>query len=88
MEGMNNKKYNLLKEIMEVDFRIVDLGLYLDTHIGDDGAIRMRNEAVKKSEMLKEMYEKEYGMLTQTAENNSGSWDWVDGPWPWEKMGV
>jgi len=54
----------LLKEIMAVDFSMVELNLYLDTHPMDQRALRLHNEYVIKYKMLKDKYEQDCAPLT------------------------
>ena len=45
--------YQLLEEIQAIDFVIVELNLYLDTHPHDVEAIKQYNEAAQHSMQLK-----------------------------------
>ena len=82
---MMSSKNTLLKEIMEEDFRSIDLGLYLDTHTCDRDAIKIRNESVIKSAALKDEYEKCFGMLRSTQPSHCDTWEWAEGLWPWDE---
>ena len=75
----------LLKQMMEMDFRATDLNLYLNTHPSDTEALKMYNEAVNKSNLIKKDYEKHFGPLTGARSTDLDSWRWMDSPWPWEK---
>ena len=33
---------------------------------------------------LKYEYEKMFGPLTPSVNNNTETWEWIKGPWPWE----
>ena len=61
---ISRDRLELLKEIMAVDFSLVELNLYLDTHPMDQRALRLHNEYVVKYKLLKEKYEKDYAPLT------------------------
>ncbi|BED92893.1 MAG: spore coat protein CotJB [Candidatus Paraimprobicoccus trichonymphae] len=78
-------KERLLRRISSLDFAVVELNLYLDTH---QNAIEVKNklqEYKKKSEKLKKDYEKRFGAITSTTDSNVGNaWEWVSDPWPWE----
>ena len=78
-----NKKSELLKKIMSLNFAINDLVLYLDTHPNDLRAIEMHNDYSDKLIVLTAEYQKLYGTLTVNFMSNS--WDWIDEPWPWER---
>ncbi len=81
---MNKDK--LKHEIMALDFALVDLKLYLNTHPDCASSIKLYNSIVEKRKVLFDTYQSLYGPLI--AETYSGSeecWDWVDDPWPWQK---
>jgi len=77
-------KCKLLKEIKQVDFVLKELNLYLDTHPCSKEALEMFNINEKKAKQLKYDYEKLFGPLTPSANNNTEAWEWIKGPWPWE----
>lgn len=76
----------LLKEIMEVDFMIKDLNLYLNTHPCCQKGINLFNEFQKRSNRLREAYSEKYGPLTVEDNLDNTTWQWVKNPWPWERM--
>ena len=74
----------LMREIMEYDFVETELVLYLDTHPRDMKALEMHSAIAKKAMELREEYEKKYGPLTTKGVKPTGSWSWIESPWPWE----
>lgn len=77
--------YELLEEIQAVDFVLVELTLYLDTHPQDYEAINQFNQFSKKSKLLKKAFEQQFGPLQQFGASYSGyPWNWDDAPWPWQ----
>ena len=84
MEESYNKRKELINEIKALDFAIIDLGLYLDTHPEDQRAIQMHNDDCRKEKSLEDDYQKLYGPLTIFDSNDSG-WKWISKPWPWER---
>lgn len=82
---MNREK--LLKEVMASDFTIIDLHLYLNTHPNDQKALALYNSNVQRSRMLRARYESLYGPLSAHMSTSSYPWQWIQGPWPWEKEG-
>ncbi len=74
-----------LGKIMAVDFVVKELNLYLDTHNDDAGAFAYRKEMIALSKELKKDYVKAYGPVTLSDLDKSDSYDWLKGPWPWEK---
>ena len=86
---ISRERLELLKEIMAVDFSLVELNLYLDTHPLDQRALRLNNEYVMRHKMLKENHEKEYGPINHRFVSEC-PYEWIENPWPWEidyKMG-
>ncbi len=73
-----------LKEIQELDFRMLDLQLFLDTHPFETKAVEEFNSASKKLGAMKTHYERLYGPLMLTGDNYTTPWQWIEGPWPWQ----
>ncbi|NLY43875.1 MAG: spore coat protein CotJB [Clostridiaceae bacterium] len=80
---MDMNRDELLKQIMALDFTIVDLNLYLNTHPYDQNALMRYNAAVMQSRMLKNQYESLYGPLTAYHSTSCYPWQWINNPWPW-----
>lgn len=77
--------YSLLEEIQAIDFVIVELNLYLDTHPQDLEAIKQFNEMTLKSMELKQHFEQQFGPLMNFGRSFSGyPWSWNETPWPWQ----
>ena len=77
--------YTLLEEIQVIDFVIVELNLYLDTHPDDYDAIQQFNENTEKSMKLKVKFEQKFGPLMNFGRSYSDyPFNWVDTPWPWQ----
>ncbi len=77
--------YELMCELQAVDFVLVDLMLYLDTHPQDMQAIQQFNQMAQVRQQLKHEVEKIYGPLQQYGNSYSGyPWNWNDSPWPWQ----
>lgn len=75
----------MLQKISALDFYIIDLHLYLDTHPDDSEAITMYNDCVCKVKELREEYNKNYDMLLANNSTSRQPWQWIENPWPWEK---
>lgn len=84
MNKNTNEREVLLKRIQELEFAMVDLGLYLDSHPCNTEAISEFDDLKCEHEKLKAEYEKCYGPLTITGNNDCNYWSWVATPWPWE----
>lgn len=76
----------LLFKIMEVDFAINDLNLYLDLHPEDEMIYEKFKMYTNECIRLKDEYAKRFGPLT-LDQTNSNSYEWMKNPWPWENNG-
>ena len=73
----------MIMKIRELDFAIIELALYLDTHPDDRKALCLHREYAKEVKELKDKYQKVYGPLTINYPCNK--WRWLEEPWPWER---
>lgn len=81
---MGNSKEQLLRDIGIVDFVLIELGLYLDTHPMDRNAMEYFNHYSRiKYQMEKEFSIKYYPLRMDMAESNK-EWRWGAAPLPWE----
>lgn len=80
---MDMTREKMLDEVMAVDFMLVDLQLFLNTHPYDQRALSIYMSYVQKSRWLRSNYERMYGPLKATA-SNTFPWPWIKSPWPWE----
>ena len=91
--GMTYEKLNhtieresLLFKIMEMDFAVNDLNLYLDLHPEDNMIYEKFKAYTKECIRLKDEYARTYGPLT-LEQTNKNSYEWMKNPWPWDKSG-
>ena len=77
------KREEMMMQIRELDFAIIELGLYLDTHPEDRRALCLHNSYSRECKELKDKYQKVYGPLTMDFPCNK--WRWLEEPWPWER---
>lgn len=84
-KGTCNKN-SLYHMLMAIDFALIDLMMYLDTHPCDCGSRKLANEYAEKLCEIKKKYERKYGPLTasSSARDCDDKWEWICGPWPWE----
>ena len=73
----------MLSKIKELNFAIIELGLYLDTHPDDEKALCLHRKYTKELKELKDKYQKVYGPLSIYFPCNK--WRWLEEPWPWER---
>lgn len=76
--------YVMLKELQELDFVLVELTLYLDTHPFDQAAIHQFNQTAQKRQQLAGHFEMKFGPLKQFQSYSRSPWQWIDTPWPWQ----
>lgn len=85
MHKLPKEFYPLMEELQAVDFVLVELTLYLDTHPNDQEAIQQFNQFAQARQQLMQQVEQCYGPLQQYGNSYSGyPWNWNDGPWPWQ----
>ncbi len=85
MKQMPPEYYKQLEELQVMDFVIVELALYLDTHPSDMDAIRQYNEYIKKRRTFLVQFEQEFGPITSFGYSYSRHpWEWKEAPWPWQ----
>lgn len=77
-------KKELLEQIQQLQFVVIELNLFLDTHPDNTTALRDYNTTVTKLKRVQNLYNRHYGMLTPINISRNG-WDWVESPWPWER---
>ncbi len=85
MSITDRSRETLLWTLSALDFMLVDIGLYLDTHPSDCEAIEKYNEILKKANAARCEYENQYGPLTSFRSAANYEFDWIDDPWPWQK---
>jgi spore coat protein JB len=84
-EEQKKQYYELLEEMQQVDFVLVDLNHYLNTHPEDNTAIKQYNEFAQKSMVLKNKFQALFGPLYHFGNSYSTyPWSWKDAPWPWQ----
>lgn len=72
-----------LTELQALEFVLVELGLYLDTHQDDAQAMELYRQYAALEKEGKARYEAMYGPITQTATAQAKTWTWLMDPWPW-----
>ena len=87
MQSKMNCANQPLCELMALDFAVVELGLYLDTHKDDQEAFALYQNYVALYQEGKVKYEKQYGPLEQTSAARGNRYNWLENPWPWDYVG-
>ena len=81
-EEFNQTRADMLERIKCLNFAIIELALYLDTHPDDEKALCLHRKYCKEYRELTDKYQKVYGPLTIQFPCNK--WRWLEEPWPWE----
>lgn len=79
----NNVVTGPLAELQALEFVILELALYLDTHQDDREAFELFRQYAALEQEGRARYESMYGPLTHRAAAESGSFTWLNDPWPW-----
>ena len=73
-----------LAELQALEFVLVELALYLDTHPDDAEAFALYQQYADMERQARSAYEAVNGPLTLAAAAQGDSWSaWLKGPWPW-----
>ncbi len=72
-----------LAELQALEFVLVELGLYLDTHQTDHEAFELFQQYAALEKEARARYEAMFGPLTQSAVANGDCYTWLQDPWPW-----
>ena len=74
-----------MKKLQALDFSIYETVLYLDAYPHSAEALSYYHKLIAEREALCRSLAEGCGMPVTNLENAStGSWDWIQGPWPWE----
>ncbi|GMA59774.1 spore coat protein CotJB [Alicyclobacillus fastidiosus] len=78
--------YQYLHELQAVDFVLVELSLYLDTHGDDTQALAQFQQFQKRKHNLVAQFESSFGPLYEYggSPTDPKHWEWADPPWPWQ----
>ena len=83
---INSLQCEMIRQIQEIDFAIIDLNLFLDTHPHCTEALELFSELAHTSNNLKNEYQSKFGPLYASKCLNNTPFEWVDKcrKWPWE----
>lgn len=89
---MDQLGLKLLRELQELEFALVELNLYLDTHPDDEAALSTFNKLSSRYAEVRRAYEEQTGPLINFGHSDScrhadpscDPWRWIEDPWPWE----
>lgn len=77
--------YQQLEELQAVDFLLVELTLYIDTHNECVSALNQFNKYAQYKKQVMADFEKKYGALQGFGNSYTDEqWSWGTQPWPWQ----
>jgi len=75
----------LLHRLQALDFSIIDTVLYLNAYPDSREALAYYQKLVAERDSLKMgMAQTCHSPVTAFENASTDSWDWINGPWPWE----
>lgn len=74
-------KKKLLIRLSSMQFAMLEMRIFLDTHPNDDEALAMYNKYREKYKSLAKEFEEQFGPLTLNGYNSD---EWLCDPWPWD----
>ena len=80
-----SERERLLRKVAALDFALVDIQMFLDTHPNDMEAQQKLDEYEQKSKMLRQEYEQKYGPI-KSINSEPNRWSWISNPWPWDNQ--
>ena len=72
-----------LTELQALEFVMLELGLYLDTHPDDTEAFTLFRQYTAMEKAARAAYESKYGPLMLGSAEMGETYRWLEGPWPW-----
>lgn len=78
-----SEQQKLLLRIMELDFIVNDLNLYLDLNKSDTYMFELFKKYSKELNSLKEKYYDKYQVL-ELLKDDKSKYTWINNPWPWD----
>lgn len=76
----------LMLQLQELQFGLLEIQLYLDTHPNDPKAQQNLMQLAQQISLLMPRVEKYYGPLTSLGFSRENPSRWITEPWPWERM--
>ena len=71
-----------MTQLQALEFVVLELGLYLDTHPDDTEAFTLFKQYAAMERAARAAYESKFGPLTQSSAD-FGDYRWLEEPWPW-----
>lgn len=77
-----NARERLMRTISAYSFMAYEALLYLDAYPSSREALECYNKYKRLENQARKEYESRYGWITAPSE--AASWEWTNGPWPWQ----
>lgn len=74
---------NPLVELQALEFVVLELGEYLDTHPDDTEAFTLFKQYAAMEKAAKAAYESKFGPLMKSSAATGERYCWLQDPWPW-----
>ncbi|MBR4079595.1 MAG: spore coat protein CotJB [Christensenellaceae bacterium] len=87
MKTCRTDQKSLMLQIMQCEFVLIDINLFLDTHPSDERALADYNCYAEQLAALKKMYTESYGPIHNFGNSLNYSeteWLWSARPFPWQ----
>ena len=78
-----SEQQKMLLRIMELDFFINDLNLYLDINPNDMSMFEVFKKCTMELDNLKKKYYEKYQVL-ELCKDDKNKYTWINNPWPWD----
>ena len=72
-----------MAQLQALEFVVLELGLYLDTHPEDTEAFSLYKQYAAIEKKARETYESQNGPMMKQAAAAEESYRWLQEPWPW-----
>ena len=79
-----NEKEQSMRRLQSLQFAVIELSLYLDTHPDNAEALSAHKKLSEQAQRAKEDYEQHFGALTLFTAGSGEYWEPVASPFPWE----
>ena len=82
---MKDKRTEALRNIQQLSFAMIELGLYLNNQPECERALDLFDKVKCMHEDARKKFESEFGPLNyERANTKKDGWSWISEPWPWE----
>ena len=72
-----------LAELQALEFVVLELGIYLDTHPDDTEAFALFKQYAAMEKAARAAYEARFGPLMKSSAASGDRYRWLQDPWPW-----